>query len=33
MESISRYNIKGLLFDMPLYEKLSINITDIVKEK
>ena len=32
MESISRYNIKGLLFDMPLYEKLSINITDIVKE-
>lgn len=32
MESISKYNVKGLLFDMPLYERVSINIKDIEKD-
>lgn len=31
MESISKYDINGLLFNMPLYEKLNIDITKIQK--
>ncbi len=31
MDSISKYDINGLLFEMPLYESLNIDITEIQK--